>query len=47
MEGTVVVALAVMVPVILLPAALVWYLTLTGAVQAARAKARAEKATVR
>jgi len=46
MEWQIVVALAVAVPVILLPAAFVWYLNIGGMVQAAReAKAAREKKT--
>jgi hypothetical protein len=44
MEGTVVAALAVTVPIILFPAAFVWYLQIGGAVTAAR-EARARKLT--
>jgi len=45
MEGQVIVALAIAIPVVLFPAAFVWYLSLGGVFQAVRA-ARAHRATV-
>ncbi|MFC1992773.1 hypothetical protein ACFLV3_03050 [Chloroflexota bacterium] len=43
MEGTMILALAVVIPVILFPAALVWYLNIGGLVHAVReAKAARE-----
>ena len=50
MEGPVVVVLAIAIPVILFPAAFVWYLNLGGvfaAVRVARARKVAVKATVK
>lgn len=44
MEWQVIVALAIAVPVILFPAALVWYLNIGGMVQTVR-EARARKVT--
>jgi hypothetical protein len=44
MEGQVVIALAIAIPVILFPAAFVWYLNLGGVFQAVR-EARARKNT--
>jgi hypothetical protein len=44
MEGTMIVALAVAVPVILFPAAFVWYLNISGIVQAVREARAAKKA---
>ncbi len=44
MEWQVIVALAIAVPIILLPAAFVWYLNIGGVVQAVR-EARARKVT--
>ena len=45
MEGILLVALVIAIPVILFPAAFVWYLNIGGVVQALReAKARQEKA---
>jgi hypothetical protein len=44
MEGQVVIALAVAIPIILFPAAFVWYLNLGGVFQAVR-EARARKTT--
>ena len=45
MEGTTVLAPAIAIPVILFPAAFVWYLNLGGIVHAVR-EARAKKAAV-
>jgi hypothetical protein len=50
MEWQVIVALAIAIPVILFPAAFVWYLNLGGVVQAVRevrARKVAEKVTTR
>ena len=50
MEGTVIIALAIAIPVILFPAAFVWYLNIGGvfhAVREARARKVAEKATTK
>jgi hypothetical protein len=49
MEGTMIVALVLAIPVILFPAAFVWYLNIGGTVQAIReARAvRAKKAAVK
>jgi len=50
MEGQVIIAIAVAIPVILFPAAFVWYLNLGGILQAlreARAKKAAAKVTTR
>jgi hypothetical protein len=50
MEGAVVLALAIAIPIILFPAAFVWYLNLGGvfeAVRQARARRTAEKATTK
>jgi len=44
MEWQVIVALAISIPIILLPAAFVWYLNIGGVVQAVR-EARAHKVT--
>ena len=48
MEGLVILALVVAIPVILFPAAFVWYLTVGGLIQTARAAkaARESKAVV-
>jgi len=46
MEAQVIVALAIAVPIILFPAAFVWYLSLGGVFAAAR-EARARKAAAR
>lgn len=45
MEGTMIVAMAIAIPVILFPAAFVWYLNLGGIVHAVR-EAKAKKAAV-
>ncbi len=45
MEGTMIVALAVAIPVILFPAAFVWYLNLGGIVHAVREARAKEKKT--
>jgi len=50
MEGQVIIALAIAIPVILFPAAFVWYLNLGGVFQAvreARTRKVAEKATTK
>jgi hypothetical protein len=50
MEGQVIIALAIAIPVILFPAAFVWYLNLGGvfrAVREARTRKVAEKATTK
>jgi hypothetical protein len=50
MEGQVVIALAVAIPIILFPAAFVWYLNLGGvfhAVREARSRRIAEKVTTK
>ena len=50
MEGTVIIALAIAIPVILFPAAFVWYLNIGGvfhAVREARTRKVAEKATTK
>ena len=50
MEGQVIIALAIAIPVILFPAAFVWYLNLGGVYQAvkeARARKVAEKVTTK
>ncbi|MDO9333312.1 MAG: hypothetical protein Q7T57_02165 [Dehalococcoidales bacterium] len=44
MEGQVIIALAIAIPVILFPAAFVWYLNIGGVFQAVR-EARARKVT--
>jgi hypothetical protein len=44
MEWQVIVALAIAIPIVLLPAAFVWYLNIGGVVQAVR-EARARKVT--
>ena len=43
MEGQIIAALAVAIPVVLFPAAFVWYLNIGGMIQAVR-EARARKA---
>ena len=50
MEGHVIIALAIAIPMILFPAAFVWYLNVGGileAVKEARARKVAEKATTK
>jgi hypothetical protein len=50
MEGQVVIALAVAIPIILFPAAFVWYLSLGGvfyAIREARTRRTAEKVTTK
>jgi len=50
MEGQVIIALAIAIPVILFPAAFVWYLNLGGVFQSvreARTRKVAEKATTK
>jgi hypothetical protein len=44
MEGTMIVALALAIPVILFPAAFVWYLNISGIVHAVREAKAAKKA---
>lgn len=44
MEGTMIVALALAIPVILFPAAFVWYLNISGIVDAVREAKAAKKA---
>jgi hypothetical protein len=47
MEGTTILALVLAIPVILIPAALIWHMNIGGMVQAVKAhKAQAVKATV-
>ena len=45
MDTAVIIALAIIVPIILLPAALVWYLNIRG-IQAALAEARSRRTVV-
>ncbi|MFH1647907.1 MAG: hypothetical protein ABID71_09560 [Chloroflexota bacterium] len=47
MQTELIVALVVAVPVILFPAAFVWYLNLGGIIQAVRKAAREKKATAK
>jgi hypothetical protein len=47
MEGAVIVALAIAIPVILFPAAFVWYLNIGGLAKAYRQARAAEKAAAK